>query len=134
MKIFYWSPFLSNIATIDAVLNSIKSLHSYDKNNNFDPILIDAVGEWVQKKSKTKEIQIKKLYKKEIYQLLPKGSFFRSRFSQAIIFLLSFFRLKKLIMKESPEYLIAHLVVSLPLLLFTTFNFKNFWNTKVKFY
>lgn len=124
MKIFYWSPFLSNIATIDAVLNSIKSLNSYDKNNNFDPILIDAVGEWVQKKSKTKEIQIKKLYKKEIYQLLPKGSFLRSRFSQAIIFLLSFFRLKKLIMKESPEYLIAHLVVSLPLLLFTTFNFK----------
>jgi len=124
MKIFYWSPFLSNIATIDAVLNSIKSLNSYDKNNNFDTILIDAVGEWVQKKSKTKEIQIKKLYKKEIYQLLPKGSFLRSRFSQAIIFLLSFFRLKKLIMKESPEYLIAHLVVSLPLLLFTTFNFK----------
>ena len=124
MKIFYWSPFLSNIATIDAVLNSIKSLNSYDKNNDFDPILIDAVGEWVQKKSKTKEIQIIKLYKKEIYKLLPKGSFLRSRFSQAIIFLLSFFRLKKLIIKESPEYLIAHLVVSLPLLLFTTFNFK----------
>ena len=124
MKIFYWSPFLSNIATIDAVLNSIKSLNSYDKNNDFDPILIDAVGEWVQKKSKNKKIQIIKLYKKEIYKLLPKGSFLRSRFSQAIIFLLSFFRLKKLIMKESPEYLIAHLVVSLPLLLFTTFNFK----------
>ena len=124
MKIFYWSPFLSNIATIDAVLNSIKSLNSYDKNNNFDPSLIDAVGEWAQKKSKTKEIQIKKLYKKEIYQLLPKGSFLRSRFSQTIIFLLSFFRLRKLIIKESPEYLIAHLIVSLPLLLFTTFNFK----------
>ena len=124
MKIFYWSPFLSNIATIDAVLNSIKSLNSYDKNNNFDPSLIDAVGEWAQKKSKTQEIQIKKLYKKEIYQLLPKGSFLRSRFSQTIIFLLSFFRLRKLIIKESPEYLIAHLIVSLPLLLFTTFNFK----------
>ena len=24
MKIFYWSPFLSNIATVDAVLKSIK--------------------------------------------------------------------------------------------------------------
>ena len=52
MKIFYWSPFLSNIATIDAVLNSIKSLNSYDKNNNFDPSLIDAVGEWGSKKIK----------------------------------------------------------------------------------
>ena len=28
MKIFYWSPFLSNIATIDAVLNSIKLYYS----------------------------------------------------------------------------------------------------------
>ena len=26
MKLFYWSPFLSNIATIDAVINSINSL------------------------------------------------------------------------------------------------------------
>ena len=31
MKIFYWSPFLSNIATIDAVINSVKSIIKYDK-------------------------------------------------------------------------------------------------------
>ena len=30
MKIFYWSPFLSNIATIDAVIRSIKSINKFD--------------------------------------------------------------------------------------------------------
>ena len=31
MKLFYWSPFLSNIATVDAVVNSITSIKKYDK-------------------------------------------------------------------------------------------------------
>ena len=31
---------------------------AFYKNNDFDPILIDAVGEWVQKKSKTNVEQI----------------------------------------------------------------------------
>ena len=52
MKIFYWSPFLSNIATVDAVLNSINSLIKFDKKKQFDPYIVDAVGEWHQKKSK----------------------------------------------------------------------------------
>ena len=31
MKVFYWSPFLSNIATVDAVSKSINSIKNYDK-------------------------------------------------------------------------------------------------------
>ena len=41
MKLFYWSPFLSNIATIDAVTNSIKSLRRYDKNKKYETFIID---------------------------------------------------------------------------------------------
>ena len=45
MKIFYWSPFLSNIATVDAVAKSIKSILTYDKNKKFKPSIIDVTGE-----------------------------------------------------------------------------------------
>ena len=122
MKIFYWSPFLSNIATVDSVLNSINSILTYDNKKEFEPIIIDAVGEWEQKK--TERIKIKRLYKKSFYQLLPKGNYFKSRISQSIIFFMSFIRLKRLISEETPNYFMAHLIVSLPLLLFTIFNFK----------
>ena len=127
MKIFYWSPFLSNIATVDAVLKSINSLLKFDKQKMFDPQIIDAVGEWNQISTRVEKIKIKRLYKKEIYLSLPRGSFLKSRISQMIIFFVSFIRLKNLISKELPDYFIAHLIISLPLLLFNIFNF----NTKL---
>ena len=124
MKIFYWAPFLSNIATVDAVLKSINSLNKYDKKKEFETHIIDAVGEWSQNDSRFKKVNIKKIYKKDIYKLLPKGSFLKSRTSQMIIFVKSLFNLKKMILKEMPDYFIAHLIISLPLLLFSIFNFK----------
>ena len=124
MKIFYWSPFLSNIATINAVLNSVNSLLKYDKNKKYDPHIIDAVGEWENKISSLNDIKVKKLYSKNNYLSLPRGGFLKSRFSQLIIFFVSFVRLKKLISKEEPDYLVAHLIISLPLLLFRIFKFK----------
>ena len=30
-KIFYWSPYLTNVATIKAVINSIKSIKKYSR-------------------------------------------------------------------------------------------------------
>ena len=51
MKIFYWCPFIGNVATIDAVLNSIKSINKYS-NNLMEPCLINSVGEWNLKKKK----------------------------------------------------------------------------------
>ena len=52
MKLFYWSPFLSNIATIDAVINSINSLKRYSRNNKFEAHIIDSTGEWQEKSEK----------------------------------------------------------------------------------
>ena len=124
MKIFYWSPFLSNIATVDSVINSIKSIKSYDHKNKINPIIIDSVGEWSQKKSDSHALNVKQLYNFNVYNFLPKKGYFKSRISQILIFLLSFNSLRKLIIKEVPEYFIAHLIISLPLVLFSIFNFK----------
>ena len=46
MKIFYWSPFFTKIATISAVLNSAKSLVKYQKDNLYSVSIINAIGEW----------------------------------------------------------------------------------------
>ena len=45
MKIFYWSPFLSNVATISSVIRSAESILNYSKKNN-NLAIIDSVGEW----------------------------------------------------------------------------------------
>ena len=49
-KIFYWSPYLSNVATIRNVLNSAYSLTKYGKNS-FSTYLLDVFGEWSSFKS-----------------------------------------------------------------------------------
>lgn len=124
MKIFYWSPFLSNIATIDAVLNSIKSILMFDSKKKLNPFILDSTGEWLSQKNRINNVKVINLYKKEFYTSLPKGGFLYSRISQMIIFILSFNKLKNLLKKEEPEFLIAHLIISLPLLIFSIFNFK----------
>tara|TARA_B100000989_G_scaffold174983_1_gene131209 strand:+ start:224 stop:1366 length:1143 start_codon:yes stop_codon:yes gene_type:complete len=124
MKLFYWSPFLSNIATISAVINSINSLKKYSKNSKYKTYIIDSTGEWQQKLDRISGINIIKLYRKNYYNFLPKGNFLKSRLSQIIIFILNFNLLRKLLIKEKPDFLIAHLVISLPLVLFFFFKFE----------
>lgn len=125
MKIFYWSPFLSNIATIDSVINSIKSIKKFDQKKEIFPYIIDATGEWKEKLRKIENLNVIKIYNKNYYNFLPKGSYLKSRFSQFLIFMISFIKLKKLIQKERPDFFVAHLIVSLPLILFTIFNFNS---------
>ena len=82
MKIFYWSPFFDNIATIKAVLNSAKSLLKYQKNNTYDVSIINAIGEWDDyKKNSTDDIQFKDLFQKNLSKITPKGGYLKSRFS-----------------------------------------------------
>ena len=121
MKIFYWSPFLSNIATVDSVTNSINSLKRYSLKNKYKTFIIDSTGEWQEKLAKISGIDIIKLYRKNYYKFLPKGNFFKSRLSQIFIFVLNFNLLRKLLIKEKPDFLIAHLIISLPLILFFFF-------------
>ena len=116
MKIYYWAPFLSNIATVSSVIRSIESIKVYNKKN-LEISIIDSVGEWDQIKEKVKDIDVIKLYKKSLIEKLPKGGFLKSRFTQLFIFIYSFFKLLNLLKKKEPDYLIAHLIISLPLIL-----------------
>ncbi len=118
MKIFYWSPFFSNVATISAVLNSAKSLIKFKKNCKYDVSIINAIGEWNDyKKISPKEIIFKDLTKKNWCQIIPKNGFLKSRLSYLFIFIVNIRRLLKLINSEKPDYLIIHLITSLPIFL-----------------
>jgi glycosyltransferase involved in cell wall biosynthesis len=119
MKIFYWSPFITKVATVSSVIRSAESILRYSKKeNDINLTIIDAIGEWKNyKKIINPKIEIIKLNKKNIFQHLPRGGFFKSRFSYVLIFTLTFFKLFNLINKEKPDYIIAHLLTSIPILL-----------------
>ena len=118
MKIFYWSPFISKVATVTSVIKSAESVVKYSKKSNLSLAIIDAIGEWEDYKQLIDpKIEIISLRKKKILKYLPKGGFFKSRLSYVLIFVLSFFKLLNLIKKEKPDYLITHLLTSLPIFL-----------------
>ena len=128
MNIFYWSPFLpSNVATISSVIRSAESLIKYS-NKDMNVSLIDSIGEWENKKKKINpKIDIIRLNNNNFYNWLPRGGFLKSRLSYLIIFFLNFNKLKNLINKDRPDFLIIHLMTSLPI--FLTLFFK--CNTKI---
>lgn len=123
-KIYFWAPFLSNIATAKAVINSSFAINKY--LNNFKPYIIDSIGEFESKKNELnqKKLNVIKLRKFNFTTILPSDGKIYSRFSFIIIFLINFFPLKKLLKKDKPEYLIIHLITILPLILFYLFNFE----------
>ncbi len=123
MKIFYWSPFFSNVATIKAVTRSAVSLIKFPNDKKYKVSLIDAIGEWEQNEDIIKnKISVIKLSDTNLKNYLPKGGFLKSRISYLAIFFWNFFKLKNLINKEVPDYLIIHLMTSLPIFLTTFFN------------
>ena len=123
MKIYYWSPFFTNIATIKAVIKSAESLVKFSKEKKYNVSLVDAIGEWdPYDKIINKKVNIIKLNKIKLVKYLPKNSFIKSRFTYIIIFLWNFFKLKNLINKERPNFLIIHLMTSLPIFLSLFFN------------
>ena len=115
-KIFYWSPYLTNVATIEAVINSIKSVKRYSKN--FNPVLINVCGEFDNYKTDLLklDIEIIDLIFFSYHKFLPTKGFLQSRLSFLIIFIISFLPLFLLIRARKPDYLIFHLITSLPIL------------------
>ena len=127
MNIFYWSPFISKVATVSSVIRSAESLIKYSKDE-VTVSMIDAIGEWEEYDKKIDpKIKIIRLYKNNYYKFLPKGGYIKSRTSYLIIFFLNFFKLKNLINTKQPEFLIIHLMTSLPI--FLTLFFRS--NTKI---
>ena len=124
MKCFYWSPFLTPIATPRAVINSAYSLQKFSKKNYCS--IINFFGEFnvYKKELENNQIQTVNLFGNFIINNLPKYGKIKSRFSFILIFILSFFPLKNLIKKEEPDFLIVQLITSLPMILLLFFKFK----------
>ena len=127
MHIFYWSPFISKVATVSSVIRSAESIAIYSKGKA-EVSLIDAMGEWQEYKKKIhSKINIIKLNKNDYYNYLFRGGYIKSRLSYLIIFFLNFNKLKNLINNKKPNFLIIHLMTSLPI--FLTLFFKS--DTKI---
>ena len=125
-KIFIWAPFTSKIGTIRNVINSSYSLAKFSKSANLNIKLINVFGEWndFSDEIEKKNIKTVDLNSVKFINNYNKEGFLKSRISYIIIFISSFFPLLKLIKKEKPNYLIIHLITSLPLIILTLFSFK----------
>ena len=124
-KIFYWSPYLSNVATIRNVINSALSLKKYNYNS-YEVSLLDTMGEWKLYKEEIIEnkVNIKKINNLNLNFDLNKSGYFKSRLYFIFIFIFNFFPLLKLLKIKKPDFLIVHLLTSLPLTLLLLFQFK----------
>ncbi|MDC3125999.1 glycosyltransferase [Candidatus Pelagibacter sp.] len=123
-KIYYWSPFLSPIATCKAVINSAGSLVQF--GSHYESYILNFYGEFnkFDQEIKKKKIELIGFYNLNIAKFLPYKGKIKSRCSFLIIFLLGFFPLIKVLKKNKPDFLIVHLITSLPLILLLFFNFK----------
>tara|TARA_B100001057_G_scaffold500955_1_gene619162 strand:- start:2412 stop:3539 length:1128 start_codon:yes stop_codon:yes gene_type:complete len=119
--IFYWAPFNSKIGTVNSVLNSIKSIIKFS-NKTVNPYLIDATFEWSKYEEQYDLIYLRKS-KKDFRKLRNKG-FFWSRLFFLRIFFSCFLPLKKILKTKKPDFLIVHLITSLPIILFFLFKFE----------
>jgi len=122
-KIIYWSPHLTNIGTINSILNSAKSIKLFSKNK-FDVEILELFGEWSNHKEFLSlfDIKVKNIFNPKIYNFIPKKSFLKSRLTYIFFFIFSFFKVKKILKQNEEQILIIHLLTSLPMLVVTIFN------------
>ena len=122
-EIFYWGPFIDDkIATVKAIQNSVIGINKYSKI--YKATIINSIGEWNKIiNNKNKEVFLNSHL--NLYEKLPKYNFIKSRFSYLIVSLICFFQLKKILLIKKPDIFIAHLLISVPLLLFKIFKFKS---------
>ncbi len=123
ISVFYWGPFIDNkIATVKAMYNSALGINNY--SNKFKASIINSIGEWNFKiNDSDSELFLNQNF--DIYKYLPKFGFLKSRISYILIFVFCFFQLFRILSKHKPDIFIAHLIVSLPLVLFRIFTFKS---------
>lgn len=118
MQICYWCPFLTHIATIDAVKNSAISLKKFSNQKQNTKIkILNSFGEWDFYKNNDDNIIIHDLQKFNYHKKAPKEGFLSSRLTFLIIFFLNIIPLLKYIKNEKPDYLVIHLLTILPIIL-----------------
>ncbi len=127
MKVFIWSPFISEVGTTWTVINTAKAIKKYSKNK-INCFLINVANEWKSYQNEISEnsINVINLNSKINFDKLPKHGFIRSRFTYILILLFSIIKLHKLLVKEKPDFIFIHLITPVPLILLLLFNY----NTK----
>ena len=125
MKVYYWSPFISKVATITAVLNSVIAIKKFSKNS-IEPVIINVAGEWnnFEDETKNENIKVINLTKSKILNNKNYIGLIKSRMIYIYVSLISFFPLIRLIKRDQPEYFLIHLITPVPLIINSLFSFK----------
>ena len=122
--LIFWCPYIGNVGTVKAVLESAKSL---SQSKNFKCKVINSFGEFDEHRTFLKENKIEeiKLINNKLIKKLPTEGYFWSRLNYTLIFIFSFFPLLFYLIRNKNDYLFIYLLTSLPLLLVSLFNLKN---------
>tara|TARA_B100000886_G_C20394098_1_gene479567 strand:- start:160 stop:1320 length:1161 start_codon:yes stop_codon:yes gene_type:complete len=125
ISIYYWSPFITHVATVNAVLNSASAFSRYSKKN-FDTSLINVAGEWDQYKGilKEKNINLIQLTNSKIINNSNFTGYLKSRAIYLYISIISFLPLINLLRKNPPVFFVIHLITPLPLIINFLFKLK----------
>jgi glycosyltransferase involved in cell wall biosynthesis len=125
-KIFYWTPYIGNVGTVKSTLQSSIAMKK-KLENKIEVVVINTCGEWEKyiKNFHSKGVNIINLNTFRFFRFFPPSGYLSSRIYYIFVFFFSFFPLIKLLKKNPPDYFIAHLVTSLPLLIFRLFSIKS---------
>ena len=97
-KVYYWSPFISRVATVRAVIRSAESLKKYSKNA-YEPYIINSVGEWFEYESELKDKNIKLINFSK--SNLIKNKKYQGYINSRLLYCYIFFKTLVKIMKDS---------------------------------
>ena len=92
IKVFYWAPFISKIATPLAVINSAIAIKKFSKGA-MEPFIINLFNEWedYSQNLKDNKLLLINLFKIKLNFIFSDKGFLMSRIAFLCIFILSFF-------------------------------------------
>ena len=101
ISVLYWCPFISKVATVKAVTNSVFGLLKYS-NQKYKPELINVFGEWndLKEELKLKKIVLTTQLIKFDFLKSQRTGYIISRFKYMIIFFFSLIPLIKLLKQK----------------------------------
>ena len=123
-EIYYWSPFIGRVATVRSVINSMIGLKRY-YGKYYKIKLINCYGEWNSFASRLKKEKIDILnIQKKFYLNIDLYGFFLSRIIYFFTLIISYRKLKHLLIKNNPNFLIVHLLTYIPFIIYLNNNLK----------
>jgi glycosyltransferase involved in cell wall biosynthesis len=116
--IYYWSPFITPVATTKAVINSAYAVKLYSKKK-YEPFIINVAGEWdiYKRDLENKKIKLIELTSSKIINNKKTTGFMKSRLLYIYIFFIALVPLIRLLRNNPPSFFIIHLISPLPLLI-----------------